>query len=247
MTNVTESISAQAYLRERFDPKPGDFHYLVLSDLLLALRGFIPGRVARVLDYGSGGSPYKSLFGDCVYHRADLDGHELEYKFGPDARLPGAAGNYDFVLSTQVLEHVDDPTSYLSECRRVLAPNGHLLLTTHGSFEDHGCPYDFWRWTPFGLKRIVEAAGLKVKAISKFTTGPRAALFFAERELWRLHELSSGIYGKMLAAGVRTVRRIGPHRLHVTADASFQKYRVVDANVPGHDIYIGLVILATRV
>lgn len=144
------------------------------------------------------------------------------------------------------MEHVDNPSTYLSECWRVLAPHGQLLLTTHGSFEDHGCPYDFWRWTPFGLKKIVETAGFSVTAVRKFTTGPRAALFLAERELPRLQGLSNGFFGKLLGVGFRAIRAVGPRRLHRTADVTFKDYRDVDADAFGHDIYIGLAILAKR-
>ena len=142
-----EDLAAQEYMRQRLEPRPGDPLYLSLSDLSLAVRSLMPSRVQQVLDYGSGGSPYKTLFGNCVYHRADLTGQGLDFVYGPDARLPASAEGYDFVLSTQVLEHVENPTTYLGECYRVLKPNGRLLLTTHGLFEDHGCPYDYWRWT----------------------------------------------------------------------------------------------------
>ena len=106
-------------------------------------------------------APYSEM---CTYHRADLaGGSDLDFEYAADGRLPSEAADYDCVLSTQVLEHVEDPAAYLQECYRVLRPGGHLLLTTHGIFEDHAVPHDYWRWTAGGLQRMIEDCWLKSK------------------------------------------------------------------------------------
>src|SRR5438309_6241751 len=152
-----QGLGAEEYIRERIEPAPGDPHYLPLSDLLLGLKTLMPRDITRVLDYGCGGSPYRRLFGTCTYHRADLAGDlDVDFEYGPDSRLPAELADYDGVLSSQVLEHVLSPASYLAEAYRVLKPGGHLLLSTHGLFEDHACPYDYWRWTAYGLHELVE-------------------------------------------------------------------------------------------
>src|SRR5262249_27834958 len=182
-----EALAAQEYLRERFEPRPGDPGYLCLSDLLMAIKGLVPSHAKRVLDYGCGGSPYRPLFGECTYHRADfVGGSNLDFEYAADSRLPLEASDYDCMLSTQVLEHVEDPIVYLQECYRVLRPGGHLLLTTHGIFEDHAAPHDYWRWTAVGLQRMIEgAAGLKVKTVKKLTTGPRGVLFLTYTQFYQ--------------------------------------------------------------
>jgi SAM-dependent methyltransferase len=188
------------------------------------------------------------LFGECTYHRADLiGGHNLDFEYAADGRLPPEAADYDFVLSTQVLEHAEGPTTYLQECCRVLRPGGHLLLTTHGIFEDHAVPHDYWRWTAGGLQRMIEeVAGLKVRTAKKLTTGPRGVLSLSEREFYRLRFDSAGAYGALLSLGVRAIKRLGARRLHEAGDRSFPHHRVVDASQSGHDIYIGIAVLATR-
>jgi SAM-dependent methyltransferase len=202
---------------------------------------------SRVLDYGCGGSPYRALFGDCTYHRADLAGGEaLDFEYDAGGRLPPEVTGYDCVFSTQVLEHVGSPSSYLQECYRVLKPGGHLLLTTHGIYEDHACPEDYWRWTVSGLYQVVEAAGFTVKELKKLTTGPRAAIFLSERELRRLNFRGGGVYEGLLWLGVRGVRLLGARRLHEASDKSFPLNRVVDAHESGHDIYICIAVLASR-
>jgi SAM-dependent methyltransferase len=240
-------LGRSEYLRQRSNPRPGDQFYLHLSDLLTALKEFKPDNARMILDYGSGGSPYRSLFGDCVYHRADLvGGEDLDFSYQADARLPPEASNYDCVLSTQVLEHVEDPDLYLRECYRVLQPGGRLILTTHGLFEDHGCPHDYWRWTVYGLMRLIERAGFEVAAAKKLTTGPRCAVFLAERELRRMRSGSAGGYGKLFALGIQAVQRLGARRRHEWSDASFPDHRVVDIEQPDHDSYVAIAISARR-
>lgn len=242
-----QGLSATEYIRQRIEPAPGDQFYLHLSDLLLAVKALIPKNVTRVLDFGCGGSPYRSLFGPCTYHRADFTGAEsLDFQYGPDSRLPAELSDYDCLLSSQVLEHVLSPLSYLAECHRVLRTGGALVLSTHGLFEDHPCPEDYWRWTAFGLRKLVEDAGFRVDRTMKLTTGPRAAMFLVDRELWRLRFKGSGLFARMLDYGVRFVRHADARRRHEAYDASFSEHRVVDANQQGHDLYIAIMILAYR-
>jgi hypothetical protein len=119
-----------------------------------------------------------------------------------------------------------------------------LVLTTHGLFEDHACPYDYWRWTVYGLKRLVEDSGLKVETAKKLTTGPRCAVFLVERQLHSLG--AAGTYGKLLSAGLKAVRLLGNRRRHVSCDISFARNRVVDIEDPGHDMYVAIALLASR-
>jgi SAM-dependent methyltransferase len=118
----------------------------------------------RILDFGCADMPYRSLLPAGVeYVGADLAGNEdATVIIQGDGTLPVADQSFDAVLSTQVLEHVQDPRVYLSECLRVLRPGGRLLLSTHGVFPYHPDPVDLWRWTCEGLRREVENAGFEV-------------------------------------------------------------------------------------
>ena len=242
-----QGLEDEEYIRQRIEPVPGDPLYLHLVDLLEGLKTLIPRNITRVLDYGCGGSPYRRLFGPCAYDRADLPGDEtLDFEYGADSRLPAELSDYDCVLSSQVLEHVLSPALYLAECYRVLKAGGSLVLSTHGLFEDHACPQDFWRWTAYGLRKLVEEAGLKVDRTLKLTTGPRAAMFIAEREQSRLRFQSAGLYGFMLDNGARVVRKAGARRRHEACDASFSQHRMIDADQDGHDMYIAIALVAHR-
>jgi SAM-dependent methyltransferase len=61
-----------------------------------------------------------------------------------------------------VLEHVEDPRSYLAEAYRVLRTQGSLVLSTHGTWRYHPDPTDYWRWTIDGLRREITRAGFDV-------------------------------------------------------------------------------------
>jgi SAM-dependent methyltransferase len=247
-------LSSAEYIRKRLDPRPGDPEYLHLSDLLLAVKELIPENVDRVLDFGCGGSPYRSLFGSCVYHRADLVGSapDLDFEYGLDSLLSASSFDYDCVLSSQVLEHVGSPSVYLQECFRVLKPGGRLILSTHGLFEDHACPYDYWRWTAYGLRKLMEEAGFEVERVKKLTTGPRAAVFLVERERDRLRfnriafGSRVGLYSMMFNYGARFFRRAGFRRLHLACDANLPQHRVVDDDEEGHNMYVAVAVLAQR-
>ncbi len=107
-----------------------------------------------MLDLGCGNKPYESLFRKkfATYVGADIAGNkDADLVIGSDGRVNAQDNTFDCVLSTQVLEHVTDPQLYLSEARRLLKPDGSLVLSTHGIWPYHPDPTDLWRWTVEGL------------------------------------------------------------------------------------------------
>lgn len=118
----------------------------------------------RVLDFGCADQPYRHVFpAGAAYVGADLPGNPLAaVEVSPAGTLPLEDESFDAVLSTQVLEHVGEPSTYVGECFRVLRPGGRLLLSTHGIMVLHPDPVDYWRWTSDGLRYELEQAGLRV-------------------------------------------------------------------------------------
>lgn len=139
----------------------------LIEELRVAIRDLNLKHEA-LLDFGCADQPYRAEIPASVrYDGADLPGNpQASVTLNPDGTLPVPDASYDVVLSTQVLEHVDDPRSYLAECHRVLRPGGRLLLSTHGHMIYHPDPDDFWRWTGPGLRREVERAGLTVATLT---------------------------------------------------------------------------------
>lgn len=243
---LSQTLEADVYLRERLCPDPSDSFYLHLVDLRDALDRYRTSEKIDILDYGCGGSPYRSLFPNSKYIRADFtpcDG--LDFLLPEDSSIPVPDASFDIVLSTQVLEHVPEPANYVAECFRVLKPGGFLLLTTHGLFEDHGCPYDFQRWTADGLRLLLERAGFHTKGVKKLTCDARALCFFIHRWYWQLRAPKSSLFG--FATGCfRRLWRFYPSWLNRCADRHFKKDGVVDAEMPDKRMYVALLVQAER-
>ncbi len=124
-----------------------------------------PPRTITLLDVGGRGRPYAAPIAANLTRRRIAVRHlVVDLGEGADVlaraeTLPFAARSADLVLSTQVLEHVEDPARAVSEMARVLRPDGTCLLTTHGTWFYHPDPEDYWRWTPAGLAQLFTRAG----------------------------------------------------------------------------------------
>lgn len=70
-------------------------------------------------------------------------------------------GRFSGVLCSEVLEHVARPWLALPKLREMMKPGGWMVVTTLTSFPIHGFPDDFYRYTPSGLKLLLEDAGFK--------------------------------------------------------------------------------------
>ena len=124
---------------------------------------------ALVLDYGCGVLPYKTIFeiAEARLLGADIDENpHAQVRITENGLLPLESGSFDYVVSFQVLEHIQAPQDYLREAARLLKPHGRLFVTTHGVWPYHPTPGDFHRWTMAGLSSEVEQAGFCVHAIS---------------------------------------------------------------------------------
>lgn len=98
-------------------------------------------------------------------------GHEM-YAARPDvfsdaARLPFCDAAFDGLICLEVLEHVADPARVMTEIARVLKPGGRAWISMPFLYPLHDAPFDFQRFTEYGLRRDVQRAGLKVVALEK--------------------------------------------------------------------------------
>jgi SAM-dependent methyltransferase len=178
LDKLTGELSRDEYLRQRLRPRRRDHAYLCLTDVLNEVSSFAGQAKGSVFDYGCGGAPYELLFQQATrYVRADiLPGSRVQVLLNQDGSTGEADSSHDFVLSSQVLEHVPDPQAYLRECFRILKPGGELLVTTHGLFEEHACPHDYHRWTAIGLQRAASQAGFEIVCCHKLTASQRGAI-----------------------------------------------------------------------
>jgi len=131
---------------------------------------FGPGE--RVLDAGAGEGRYRRLFHRQRYVAVDLMVGDADWDYrGVDVaadltRLPFRDAGVDHVLSTQTLEHLCEPGTFLREAARVLRPGGTLHLTAPQCFRLHQEPHDYFRYTRYGLVHLLEAADLEVVSVT---------------------------------------------------------------------------------
>jgi SAM-dependent methyltransferase len=74
--------------------------------------------------------------------------------------------DFDVVICEQVLEHVPDPSAAAANLRHLCAPGGQVIVSTPFLVKVHELPeygmLDYWRFTPRGLRLLLERAGLVV-------------------------------------------------------------------------------------
>jgi SAM-dependent methyltransferase len=133
-------------------------------------RTLAPG--AHVLDVGAGEAPYRELFQDQDY--VTLDRRDTPHSgevdlYGEADSIPAPEGSFDAVLCTQVLEHVAAPLGALCEFLRVLRPGGAIIATVPFAWEEHESPYDYYRYTRYGIEHLASSAGFEAIEITPRT------------------------------------------------------------------------------
>ena len=79
---------------------------------------------------------------------------------------------FDVVICEQVLEHVVDPCTAAVNLRELCNPGGHVIVSTPFLVRVHELPLfgmgDYWRFTPRGLRALLERAGLEVTNVGSW-------------------------------------------------------------------------------
>jgi len=95
---------------------------------------------------------------------------------------------YDVVICEQVLEHVIDPFLAARHLFELCQPGGHAVVSTPFLIKVHELPLyglrDFWRFTPRGLRTLLEQAGFEVTDVS--TWGNRLGVI-GNLDRWSAH------------------------------------------------------------
>jgi len=83
--------------------------------------------------------------------------------------IPFEDAHFDSIFSSEVFEHVFNLEEVIPELHRVLKPEGYLLCTTPFVWDEHEAPYDFARYTSFGMKYLLEKNGFEIILCQKTT------------------------------------------------------------------------------
>ena len=168
---MTATLLLRLYRAQQYDPGwLGVFinpFFLARRSLRQAIAACSTRLQGPLLDVGCGSKPYRELFDTADYVGLDIDSPVTRTRGVADVLYDGRSfpfedGRFQSVLCNQVLEHVFEPDVFVGEIRRVLRPGGMLLLTVPFVWDEHEQPWDYARYSTFGLKALLERHGLRV-------------------------------------------------------------------------------------
>ena len=167
------------YTREQFLPTflsvfINPFYFL-RKGLLLNIKKNKNYMKGILLDFGCGSKPYKDIFNVEKYIGLDIEksghnhtGEPIDF-FYDGEKIPFKDNYFDSIFSSEVFEHIFNLEDILAELNRVLKLNGYILTTVPFAWDEHEIPYDFGRYTSFGLASLFIKYGFEVKTIEKST------------------------------------------------------------------------------
>lgn len=180
-----------------------------------------------VLDYGCGWGIFSEMMADkgCCVDAIDLDKYSIEIAksfIGENDHLifkqisinDVEDEKYDYVVSSQVIEHTHNPGNYLMECNRVIKTNGYLIISLPNiinprviltqiidwkkKFTNHFKNYEYLKihdhiqaWDPFSFMRLLDSMGFEFVSIDFIEGLPLPNnKYFRTIEIPRLNNLS---------------------------------------------------------
>lgn len=151
--------------------------YLIRKGLYKNIKSLSSEIHGKVLDFGCGSKPYEALFASSdEYIGLDIEtsGHNhVESKvdvFYDGKTIPFGGAYFDSVVSFESFEHIFELPAILDEINRVLKTDGKLLISVPFVWDEHEIPYDYGRYTSFGLTYLLEKHGFEIIEYKKTTT-----------------------------------------------------------------------------
>ena len=168
-----KSIFWKNYFNPRFTGLVSNPFYFSRGALYRNIRSNSKLMKGVMLDFGCGSKPYKELFIVDKYVGLDFDGDGHDHKnedidfFYDGQKFPFENSSFDSFFSSQVFEHVANLENILKEIFRVLKPGANLLINVPFVWDEHEIPFDFKRYTSFGIKQTLNEAGFKILDLKK--------------------------------------------------------------------------------
>ena len=193
----------------------------------------------RLMDVGCGRKLYRDLFSSTEYIGLEVDTPENRVNKQADYYYDGKTfpfedEDFDGIVCNQVLEHVFTPDQFLGELIRVLKPRGLLLLTVSFVWDEHEQPWDYARYSSFGLKSLLEKNGFELLEQHKTNSDVRVLFQLINAYLYKVLWTRRPIVNLFICAIIMAPFNISGLLL----------YKLLLAN---QDLYLDQVVLARKV
>lgn len=141
---------------------------------LMKYSGYFRG---NLYDFGCGEKPYKEFFLQHCSSYTGVDWGETLHTPKADITanlnkpLPINNAVADTIVSLSVIEHLCEPQTMLDEAYRILRSGGYIFLQVPFMWHVHESPYDFFRYTRYGLEYLFKKSGfvdIKIEATTGF-------------------------------------------------------------------------------
>lgn len=137
---------------------------LIWNDLVSASK-YAKG---KMLDIGCGNKPYYGIFKNKVDIYVGIDKFSKYADIKEDFfKAKISDNNYDTILCTQVLEHVENPQELLIKMNKILKRKGILIMTIPFIGSLHEVPTDYFRFTKYSIEKLLTKAGFEIKYIKE--------------------------------------------------------------------------------
>lgn len=171
------NIIVNYLMRQSFQP---NFFSIVINPMYFLRRGLYRGILknkhnlkGQMLDFGCGRKPYRTIIDVDKYVGVDVEisGHDHRNSqidiFYDGRTIPFPSDSFDSFLCSEVFEHLFNLEEIVAELHRVVKVGGRGLITVPFSWPEHEVPYDFGRYTSFGMREILEKHGFKIVTLEK--------------------------------------------------------------------------------
>ena len=163
----------------RLNTQQHDYKWLINNHIEKHLTEYVPYYKGVMLDFRYSNHRFENFFKQysnkyitinhksIKYHNQSVNNYDLNTKTSLDDTYA------DTIIALNILEHLYAPQTFLNECYRVLKDDGTLVLNVPFQHYLHEAPNDYFRFTPYGLKYLLEKAefeNIHIQPIGGFYT-----------------------------------------------------------------------------
>lgn len=125
----------------------------------------------NLIDIGCGVKPYAKILKPYIKKHIGVDHVGMIHSiskvdiFADAYNIPVENNEFDTILCTEVIEHLEEPSLCFKEMYRILKHGGYAIITCPFFWHLHEEPRDFYRYTKYGLKYLVKKNKFEVISI----------------------------------------------------------------------------------